>query len=651
MSDLLDKIGSKYIMLNILEYTKYDIKLKLFFHSKKYINKFDLMFFYHYNYLKAIGLNLFDYFELNNYGKINKEELKNKFNEDFQNSNANFNISPEFLTNFYNEFTKNNSLDQFNVDIYSPMFEILSKTDLIQKFTINISIDNIQINDLYNDYISIFKNLNESKSKYSSILFTCENINDIDYLNKLNINFSQIKELYITNTKYSGIERVMEGNTIKTFNFPKKKEERKTEDYSFNLLKSFLFFNDIKNNLITLEIHLQDNIEVEEIKLINDLKVLENLELYHFKLREIFLLELKCLKTLKLNYCEKISFENCCLNLINLMLEGCIIVEPKSLLKLPNLVELNLVYHSESNYNLLIDFKSLNKLEKITAPGKCFMNLENTNLKIAKCNFREINNKLANEILHKLLTIKSLQYLFLKSINFNFNEMSKIDGCISSLIYLSIENNKNDDFVFDNLQTKFPNLSSLCIKNCNFNDNIMNLEIKENKNSKINDLLLDFNFGSNKKTNVFCQSYENLKYFGIRCNQISNIKEVLPIFNAKCDITFNELNTFYFQCEEYETDFDVIKNIYNNIDKMPNIRNFVITCFCQTINEKFYEQFIGKILSLNLDNAIIKIRLSSMRLDFPASKYSIKELNEMKKKYPKFKSLNFNKIIIYKLKN
>lgn len=323
----------------------------------------------------------------------------------------------------------------------------------------------------------------------------------------------------------------------------------------------------------------------------------------------------------------------------------------KIIIKTSQSCRIELDYNSESNYNLLIDFKSLNKLEKISAPGEYFMNLENTNLKNAKCNFRKINNKLTKEILHKLLTIKSLQYLFLESINFNFNEMSKIDGYISSLIYLSIENNKNDDFIFDNLQTKFPNLSSLCIKNCNFNDNIMNLEIKENKNSKINDLLLDFNFGSNKKTNVFCQSYENLKYFRIRCNHISNIKEVLPFFNTKCDITFNELNTFYFQCGEYETDFDVIKNIYNNIDKMPNIRNFDIICFCQTINEKFYEQFIGKILSLNLDNAIIKIRLSSNRLDFPASKYSIKELNEMKKKYPKFKSLNFNKIIIYKLKN
>jgi hypothetical protein len=31
-------------------------------------------------------------------------------------------------------------------------------------------------------------------------------------------------------------------------------------------------------------------------------------------------------------------------------------------------------------------------------------------------------------------------------------------------------------------------------------------------------------------------------------------------------------------------------------------------------------------------------------------KYSIKELNEMKKIYPKFKSLNFNKIVIHKLK-
>ena len=37
MSDLLDKISSKYLLLNIFEYIQKERILKLFVHSKKYI--------------------------------------------------------------------------------------------------------------------------------------------------------------------------------------------------------------------------------------------------------------------------------------------------------------------------------------------------------------------------------------------------------------------------------------------------------------------------------------------------------------------------------------------------------------------------------------------------------------------------------------
>ena len=84
---------------------------------------------------------------------------------------------------------------------------------------------------------------------------------------------------------------------------------------------------------------------------------------------------------------------------------------------------------------------------------------------------------------------------------------------------------------------------------------------------------------------------------------------------------------------------------------MPNIRQITIICFCSKMNEEFYRKIIEKILSLNLDYSEIKIRLSWNELvNGFEQMYSIKELNEMKKIYPKFKSLNFNKIKIHKLK-
>ena len=234
----------------------------------------------------------------------------------------------------------------------------------------------------------------------------------------------------------------------------------------------------------------------------------------------------------------------------------------------------------------------------------------------------------------------------------NINEISKIEGSNNSIVYLLIENQKKDGEInLDFLQKKFPNLLSFYLKNCHFNHDLMDLEIKENKNCKINDIDIDCKFGQNKKIKMFCQSYETLKCLGINVDKIYDLKKVIPIFNEKCEIKFNSLIIFSFISEEYETNFDVLKNIYNNIDKMPNIRKIIINCFCSEVNEEFYTKFVEKILSLNLDSCEIKIRLSRNDLNTGIEKkYSIKELNDMKKIYPKFKSLNFNKIVIHKLK-
>ena len=234
----------------------------------------------------------------------------------------------------------------------------------------------------------------------------------------------------------------------------------------------------------------------------------------------------------------------------------------------------------------------------------------------------------------------------------NIYEISKIEGHNDSITYLLIEN-KNDygEINFDFLQNKFPNLSSFYFDNSHFKHNEMDLEIIENKKSKINDIVIDCKFGQNKKNKIYCQSYETLKYFGLEFEKIYDLKKILPIFKEKCEIKFKELIIFYFKNEKYETNIDVLKNIYNNIDKMLNIRKIIINCFCSKMNEEFYGKFVEKILSLNLDSSELKIRLSRNELANGYEEiYSIKELNEMKKIYPKFKSLNFNKIKIHKLK-
>ena len=640
MSDLLDKISSKYLLLKIFEYVKIEKTLKLFVHSKKYIEKMGLLFYYQYNYLKSVGINLFDYLEFNIVGgKINKELLNNRFKEDIKIIDVNINFSPEFLINYYHEFIKKLSVI-YTIDIYSPIFKILSKTMLINKFSIIIQMNIIKKNNFYNDYISIFGKLNKIKSKYSSILFIYENFKDINYLFKFNINFSQIKKLHILDSKYS------------TCSFECK--NKMIIDNSYYSLKTVFSHNDIKNNLISLNLDSYNKIEIENniFKPLNDFKVLEELNLQNFKFKNNFSLKLKNLKKLELIFCENISFENCCLNLYILRLVDYNITPPKSLLQFPNLESCDLEHNPKINFNLLIDFKSLKKLKIFSAPAIYFLNLENDSLISAECYFNEINNITAKKILNKLLSFKNLTNLNLKSFEMNIYEISKIEGHYDSITYLLIENKKDyDEIDFDFLQNKFPNLSSFYFQNSHFEDNEMDLEIKENKKSKINDIVIDCRFGQNIKNKIYCQSYETLKYFGIEIEKIYDLKKVLPIFNEKCEIKFKELEKFSFKNEKYETNIDVLKNIYNNIDKMPNIRQITIICFCSKMNEEFYRKIIEKILSLNLDYSEIKIRLSLNELvtNFEQM-YSIKELNEMKKIYPKFKSLNFNKIKIHKLK-
>ena len=246
-----------------------------------------LLFYYQYNYLKSVGINLFDYLEFNIVGgKINKELLNNRFKEDIKIIDVNINFSPEFLINYYHEFIKKLSVI-YTIDIYSPIFEILSKTMLINKFSIIIQMNIIKKNNFYNDYISIFGKLNKIKSKYSSILFIYENFKDINYLFKFNINFSQIKKLHILDSKYSKYSFECKNKMI--------------IDNSYYSLKTVFSHNDIKNNLISLNLDSYNKIEIENniFKPLNDFKVLEELNLQNFKFKNNFFLKLNNLKNLE----------------------------------------------------------------------------------------------------------------------------------------------------------------------------------------------------------------------------------------------------------------------------------------------------------------------------------------------------------------
>ena len=195
----MNKIKSSYIIKHIFNYIKdNNFQLKLFIYSKFYQNKLDLRLIYKEKYIDKIGINKY----LHNEKETNKNDylimkydnflLKNKINkEKFEN------IIYDILNNKkINEENNIKKDSEILIDIESPLFEIISKTKIFENnYTIYISqkiIDKYKLKDYYKNY---FDNLNKLNIKYSSIYYSFEDNNKINYLNEVDIDFNKIKRI------------------------------------------------------------------------------------------------------------------------------------------------------------------------------------------------------------------------------------------------------------------------------------------------------------------------------------------------------------------------------------------------------------------------------------------------------------------------
>ena len=238
---IIYKIKSKYIMENIFNYIKdNNFQLKLFIYSKYYQNKLSIRLInYKEKYVNKIGFNLENYLHLEQ-GDCQKDILKIKY-DDFILDNK---LDKEKFGEIIYEVLENKKIKEINEDdvnifdetlinIESPLFEIISKTKIFEKnFTIYISQKNIDENKLKNDYIKLFDKLNKSNIKYSSIFYKFNDKNKINYLKELNIDFSKIKKLTLTEDK----------------------EEANINQNSNYFIDTLFSFNNIENNLILVKI-------------------------------------------------------------------------------------------------------------------------------------------------------------------------------------------------------------------------------------------------------------------------------------------------------------------------------------------------------------------------------------------------------------
>ena len=201
----------------------------------------------------------------------------------------------KYLNDYYSKLIQNKITpknEESLIDVHSPLFEPFSKEKYFGEiFTIPIS---KQDNEAY---VNAFSKLN---SNYPKLDLFYKNADDIDYLEKIKINFNLLKRLNLQ----------PEGDVVIN---------------NYSLLNSLFSLPNIKNNLIYLEIkgtfkedekphfhfHGHHNVEeVNELKgSLNDFTSLEVLKLTSFIFIELFELKTSNLKELYLENCKNISFE------------------------------------------------------------------------------------------------------------------------------------------------------------------------------------------------------------------------------------------------------------------------------------------------------------------------------------------------------
>ena len=298
--NIINNIRSKHILNSIFKYIKdKNFQDKLFAYSKKLQIKFEIKLVgFKENYLKKIKFDLdkylyiepdlykdnclsIEYHKFLKEKKIKKEKIENFIYDIFENKEI-IDVDEEDI----DKIKENEKL----INIESPLFNILSKTKNFGKiFTIHISQRTIDKFELKDEYIKLFDKLNNLNIKYESIFYYLKDINRINYIKEINIDFNKIKRL-----------------TIEKFSEVKNENQKNIRNY-FEILFSL---NNIENHLIYLNIKFKDckiNVNNELFENINNFKSLRFLYIENFNFDKEFIIKLNDLKLLSIISCENIK--------------------------------------------------------------------------------------------------------------------------------------------------------------------------------------------------------------------------------------------------------------------------------------------------------------------------------------------------------
>ena len=558
---VFSKIKSRYIFQILFSFIKdEDFALKLFRYSKLFQNKMKYkLSSYICGYIdKNLKIQISKYFEFNSINTFgeNIDILSKNLEEDFKlYSNLNLKIMKKYV-----KYALNNCHESWmSIDIFSPFFNYLSQKNLLYKLFVVISPNIIEKFHLKKQYIETF---NKVHSKVSSLKFYFRNIDDINYLNEFNIDFNIIDRLSIIkdNDYY-----------IRQYN---------------NFFELILSMNNICSRLTYLNINICEfdqkiNHNTNSFTCINNCKSLIELELTGIKFNSVFILDLNNLKSLNISLCSNILFtKELCSNLKSLSLTQTILAPPQQPYKFPELKECRLDDISDA-YRYLFNYQSLTKLKKFIGTVPDYKILENSPLEILflrSCS--DSSYEIEKKMLVDVLSNRTVKNLYFELEYLTAEDIANIYGINPNVEKLGINYCLKNKVIVYNLYNKFPYINELVISDYWFQsylDDIFSLEKRKQK--------------------IYNNQFENLIF--INFNLFKSIKSYsFPIFYEHCNIMFSSLIKFQYHGE---MDFDILKNLYYNLNKMPCLKSLILTIQCKDFDTYLFKRFKKKVLSLKLN--------------------------------------------------
>ena len=269
---------------------------------------------------------------------------------------------------------------------------------------------------------------------------------------------------------------------------------------------------------------------------------------------------------------------------------------------------------------------------------------------------------IGEKVLKKIISINTLKEIYFRYDNIKCLLKTYGKNYSVKKMTIGLGQDFSEDLTLYIFLQNFPNLSDLTLDTSErqiFNESkkgSKKILLTEDINSKINKL--KFILYCNDVTIKFsCQPFEKIECFDMHYYNYN--MDYFPFFGKKSNITFHSLKTFRLKiCPSpyfYRITRKFLFQLYNNIDNMPNLIDFNLSCYSDIINvdssnikhddiekfnyieENFVLRFIEKVLTLkSIKNIHIVFEFGSF---FPTIK--------LKSLFPKINFKNYYNVEIH----